>query len=112
NVVLENALLEIWHLSPNSTKYSHRAKLRINALGEYRFITDLPGRAIGENYKIYFKITVGDQSYFTKLSFNNIQAYIWGLKSQNKTSSAKESSSTVRKTSVCKTTIAFNLKLR
>lgn len=57
---LADCSLEVWHLSPNSTKYNHRAKLRTNEAGEYSFITDRPNREKGRDYKIYFKLSQGE----------------------------------------------------
>ena len=75
--ILTNPLkIEIWHLSPNSEKYSHRAITYSDEIGRYRFITDLPNREMGHNYKIYLKISNGNQRYFTHLSFNHCTAFI------------------------------------
>lgn len=68
--------LEIWHLSPNSRKYNHRAITYTNEIGGYLFITDLPNRESGLNYKIYFRISFKDKSYFTHLSFNHCAAFM------------------------------------
>lgn len=64
---LPNATVEIWHLSPNAKNYRHRTKIKTNALGEYKFITDLPNRETGKNRKIYFKITNNQETRFTEL---------------------------------------------
>ncbi len=68
--------LEIWHLSPNSKKYNHRAVTFTDEMGNYQFITDLPNREIGHNYKIYLRITSGKRNFFTHLSFNHAAAFI------------------------------------
>lgn len=68
--------LEIWHLSPNSYKYDHRAVTYTDKMGNYRFITDLPNRESGRDYKIYLRITHENKSYFTHLSFNHSAAFI------------------------------------
>ena len=44
---LSNAVIEVWHLSPYSEKYGHRARFRTNESGEYSFVTDLPNRETG-----------------------------------------------------------------
>ena len=73
---LANCMIEVWHMSPNSSKYRHRAKLHTNDKGEYFFITDKPNREMGKTYKIYFKLSQNGEAYFTELSFNNTQAFI------------------------------------
>ena len=75
---LSNVTLEVWHLSPNSDKFRHRAKLRTNEWGEYAFITDYPNRETGRIPRIYFKVLKEQHSYFTELSFNDYGAYISG----------------------------------
>lgn len=73
---VSNATVEVWHLSPNSTKYKHRAKLKTNYLGEYSFMTDFPNKEMGKTPRIYFKVTNGDSTYFTELLLNDFGAYI------------------------------------
>ncbi len=73
---LSNTMVEVWHLSPGSTKFRHRAKLLTDEYGKYKFITDLPNREIGKHHKIYFKVSKASETYFTELSFNNSGAYI------------------------------------
>ncbi|MBT8188697.1 MAG: hypothetical protein HKP38_11375 [Croceitalea sp.] len=75
---VSNALVEIWHLSPNSTKYRHRGKVRTNAKGEYSFITDWPQRAKGSMPRVYFKVSHEGISTFTELLFNDYGAHITG----------------------------------
>lgn len=75
-IPVEGATLEVWHLSPNSTKFRNRAKLCTNKSGEYDFITDFPNNEPGQTSKIYFKITYNHSSYFTDLSLNNFGVYI------------------------------------
>ena len=65
---LPNATIEVWHLSPNSTKYRHRGKLKTNDTGEYNFITDFPNKAETLTARIYFKINYKGDSYFTELA--------------------------------------------
>lgn len=73
---LANITVEVWHLSPGSEKFRHRAKLMTNAHGDYEFITDLPNREIGKYHKIYFKVSKASKTYFTELSFNRFGAHI------------------------------------
>ncbi len=75
---LKNASLEVWHLSPNSSKYRHRAKLQTNEKGDYEFITDFPNREKGKSPRIYFKVSNSEGSNFTELILNNSGAYITG----------------------------------
>ncbi len=71
-----NAVVEVWHLSPNSSKYRHRAKLQTDEQGEYKFITDFPNREEGKNARIYFKISNFEKTNFTELILNNAGAHI------------------------------------
>ncbi len=73
---LSSASIEVWHLSPGSTKYRHRAKIRTNEFGEYSFITDYPNKEPGKSHKIYFKVSAGATPYFTELSMNEVGVYI------------------------------------
>lgn len=75
---IEGAKLEVWHLSPNSTKYRHHAKLTTNKAGEYSFITDFPGKEAGKMSRIYFKLSKGDTAYTTQLLLNDRGAHITG----------------------------------
>lgn len=72
---ISHAGIELWHLSPLSGQFKHRAKLTTGTDGVYRFITDLPNRQKGKDYCVYFKVVYDQNSYFTKLSFNN--AGLW-----------------------------------
>ncbi|MCW5517438.1 hypothetical protein [Muriicola sp. Z0-33] len=108
---LDNCLLEVWHLSPNSTKYRHRGKLRTNEAGEYKFITDFPNREMGKNYKIYFKVTKGDNAYFTELSFNNTQAFISGKHWEKNNQLGEALLFPNKKTFANKTSMEFNIAL-
>lgn len=76
SIPLSNATIEVWHLSPNSTKYRHRAKLKTNQKGAYRFITDFPQRETAKTPKIFFKITHEGETYFTELAVDQTGAYI------------------------------------
>ena len=75
---LANATIEVWHLSPNSTKYRHRGKLKTNELGAYNFITDYPDREVGKAPRIYFKVAHKGSSVFTDLVLNETGAHISG----------------------------------
>lgn len=71
-----NVLIEVWHLSPNSNKYGHKAKLRTNEKGEYQFITDFPNKEEGKMPRIYFKVSSKNDTYYTDLAINNFGAII------------------------------------
>ncbi|MCF4100076.1 hypothetical protein L1I30_00210 [Gillisia sp. M10.2A] len=75
---IEGAKIEVWHLSPNSFKYRHQAKLIANKQGEYSFITDFPNKESGKTPRIYFKISKGDTTYTTELLVNDFGSYITG----------------------------------
>ncbi|MFC7358273.1 twin-arginine translocation signal domain-containing protein [Jejudonia soesokkakensis] len=75
---LAGALVEVWHLSPNSLKYRHRGKTTTNDKGNYQFITDKPNREAGKTPRVYFKVTHGDRSYFTELLIGITGAHITG----------------------------------
>ena len=78
SITLPNVKVEVWHLSPNSSKYRHRTKLKTDSAGEYQFITDFPNKEKGKNPRIFFKISTDDQSYFTELLITNSDAHITG----------------------------------
>lgn len=71
-----SSVIEVWHLSPKSKKFNHKAKMKVNANGEYSFITDYPNREEGKYTKIYFKVTNNDKVYFTELNICSNNAYI------------------------------------
>lgn len=73
---VSNAIVEVWHLSPNSKRYRHQAKMKVNQNGEYTFITDFPNRELGRYPKVFFKITDGHKVTFTELSISNNNAYV------------------------------------
>jgi hypothetical protein len=73
---LTNATVEVWHLSPNSQKYRHQAKLVANQDGEFCVLTDLPNKEKGKLPKILFKVSTSEKVYFTELSIATNNAYI------------------------------------
>lgn len=75
---IPNTTIEVWHLSPNSSKYRHQGKMKTSSLGEYRFITDFPNREFGKMSRIYFKVSNDRTSYFTELLVNDFGANITG----------------------------------
>lgn len=75
-IPVPNATIEVWHLSPNSSKYRNRGKLTTDDFGNYQFITDFPNKEPGMNARIYFRVSKGDRFYFTELSMNDHGAHI------------------------------------
>jgi protocatechuate 3,4-dioxygenase beta subunit len=73
---LSKATVEVWHLSPNSKKYNHQAKMKVNEKGEYSFITDFPNNETGRYPKVFFKISTNEKTYFTSLSLTKDNAFI------------------------------------
>ncbi|NNM23388.1 MAG: hypothetical protein HKO54_07525 [Flavobacteriaceae bacterium] len=71
-----NAKVEVWHLSPNSKKYRHRAKFTTNDRGEYTFITDFPDREAGKTPRILFKVSNAYSSSFRELYLDRSGGYI------------------------------------
>lgn len=108
---LHDASVEVWHLSPDSKKFRHRAKLFTDANGNYQFITDMPEREMGKNYKIFFKISNKGQSYFTELSFNNSGAYISGKHWEKNHQLGEERLFPKQEKFLNQTDIAFNIAL-
>ncbi|MBT8258474.1 MAG: hypothetical protein KJO49_08385 [Bacteroidia bacterium] len=73
---LSNHLIEVWHLSPDSKAYKHRAQFRTEDDGTYNFITDFPGQEKGKLARIYFRVSSEADSYNTSLILANEQAFI------------------------------------
>lgn len=73
---LANATIEVWHLSPNSTKYRHRAKLITNEKGVYNFITDYPNNELAKVPRVYFKVVHKGSTVFTDLVLNETGAHV------------------------------------
>ncbi len=53
NIPVSDAKIEVWHLSPGSTKYRHRGKMYTDNNGQYKFISDWPNRELGRQERIY-----------------------------------------------------------
>jgi hypothetical protein len=75
-VPLSDVKVEVWHLSPNFTKYRHRGILTTNNLGEYQFITDFPNKENGKIARIFYKITSKNKVYFTELLLTKDNGFI------------------------------------
>lgn len=74
----EGAIIEMWHLSPNSDEFSHRGKTLTDANGKYTFITDFPKNEEGKAARLYFKLGSSNSSYFTELILNEFGGHISG----------------------------------
>lgn len=68
---VSNGTVEVWHLSPNSSKYRHRGKLQTDHEGKYEFITDFPNKEEGMNARIYFKVSSSKNCSYTELILNS-----------------------------------------
>lgn len=73
---LPNTIVEVWHLSPSSNKFRHRAKLKTNSDGQYNFITDLPAKDEAKARKIFFKLSDGTSEKYTELFVDKTGANI------------------------------------
>ncbi len=73
---IPNALIEVWHLSPEKKNYKHRGKMFTDDDGNYTFITDWPNRALGKQRRIYFKVSKNNNVVYTELIFNDFDAHI------------------------------------
>jgi protocatechuate 3,4-dioxygenase beta subunit len=75
---IPNALIEVWHLSPEKKVYKHRGKMFTDDDGSYQFITDWPNREPGKQHRIYFKVSNAGKTIFTELLFSDFGANISG----------------------------------
>ena len=110
-VPLSDVSIEVWHLSPNSEKFNHRARFHTEEFGHYRFLTDMPGRELGKNYKIYFKISYRAETYFTALSFSNSSVFIANRLNRNKQIIEESKPSELRALKLNMTRINFDIYL-
>ncbi len=106
---LEGATIEVWHMSPNSKKYRHRAKFNTDANGEYSFITDFPNNEVADTARIYFKVNHNQGSYFTELAVGEAGAYITS-KHWEENQDLGDKLFPTSETFLNTTTINFNLK--
>ena len=111
NFPLANTKVEVWHLSPNSKKYRHRAILTTNSLGEYQFITDFPNREYGKSPRIFFKVSKNEASYFTELFVSDFGANISGKHWEENNQLGKELFPK-KETFLDQTTFTFNISLK
>ena len=54
--IAPNVKIEVWHLSPRTLVYDHRATLYSDENGVYAFITDFPGMEAGKLPVIHFRV--------------------------------------------------------
>lgn len=73
---LNNTLVEVWHLSPHSSKYRHRAKFYTDDQGEYEFITDFPNKEEGKCSRIHFKLSNSALYQYTELILTSSGGHI------------------------------------
>lgn len=109
SIPIEGATVEVWHMSPNSKKYRHRAKFKTDANGTYSFITDFPNHEIASTARIYFKVNHGNGSFFTELAVGESGAYISSKHWEENQQLGKKLFPTTE-TFLNTTTINFNLK--
>ncbi|QQX77469.1 MULTISPECIES: hypothetical protein [Aequorivita] len=107
---LKNATLEVWHLSPNSLKYRHRAKLKTDNQGKYEFITDFPHKEEGKSARIYFKVSSSENISFTELALTEQGAHITG-EHWTKNKNLGEKLFPLKETFLGETTIHFNFSV-
>jgi hypothetical protein len=107
---LANAAIEVWHLSPNSKKFKHRAKLKTDKLGEYSFITDFPNKEIGKCARIYFKVSNSTKEYFTELIVTDFGAHI-SSKHWEQSNQLGDKLLPFKEGSLASSTITFNISI-
>jgi len=78
-IPLNGVQIEVWHLSPNSSKYRHRGKFFTDANGNYTFKTNFPNREKGKAPRIYFKISTPQKKSFSELIIQKTGASITSL---------------------------------
>lgn len=107
---MPNATIEVWHLSPNSSRYRHQGKMKTNGVGEYSFITDFPNKEKGKASRIYFKVSTHETTYFTELLLNDFGAHITG-KHWEQNNQLGEKLLPIKKNSNNSSTITFNISI-
>ena len=75
-VPVKNAIVEVWHLSPNSSKYRHRTKLTTDEKGAFSLKTDFPNKESGKYSRIYFKTTTNVGSRYGEIVLNSTGVHI------------------------------------
>lgn len=73
---IQNATIEVWHLSQNSTKFRNRGQLKTNSSGDYNFISNFPNKPKDKAARVYFKVSHAGKTDFTELVLNNTGAHI------------------------------------
>ena len=106
-----NALVEVWHLSPEKEVYKHRGKMFTDVDGSYQFITDWPNREPGKQHRIYFKVSNEGKTIFTELLFSEFGANISGVHWENNQCLEEELRFPKFNTFLNKSTINFNISI-
>lgn len=76
DISMSDVQLEVWHLSPDSKQYGHRATIKVESDGSYQFLTDYPNNETGKQPCIHFRIGHSTDSYDTKLIIGKDFAFI------------------------------------
>ena len=105
-----NTTVEVWHLSPGTSKYRHQGKIKTNSSGEYSFITDFPNKEFGKAPRVYFKVSNNSTTYFTELLLNDFGAHITG-KHWEENNQLGEKLLPIKKGSHNSSTITFNISI-
>ncbi|SIR00473.1 peptidase associated/transthyretin-like domain-containing protein [Maribacter ulvicola] len=108
---IPNAMIEVWHLSPEKMVYRHRGKMFTDDDGAYTFITDWPNREPGKKHRIYFKVSHEGRSMFTELLFSDLGAHITGEHWENNQQLAENMRFPTFSTVLNKSIINFNFTI-
>ncbi|WP_372792597.1 hypothetical protein [Lutibacter sp.] len=107
---MPNTTVEVWHLSPGSSKYRHQGKMKTNETGEYHFITDFPNKEEGKASRVYFKVSTNETTYFTELLLNDFDAHFTG-KHWEENNQLGENLFPIKEGSKNSSTITFNISI-
>lgn len=108
---LPNTNIEVWHLSPNSKSFKHKAKLKTDASGAYSFITDFPNNEKGKPPRIYFKVSNKYKSYFTELIITDFDAHISAKHWEENNQLGDDKLFPIKEGKLNASTITFNISL-
>jgi hypothetical protein len=70
------AMLEFWHLSPNSNHYGHKGMVKTNENGYYQIISDMPNWEKGKSKTVHFRLPNSTTVSETTLKFTDYNAFI------------------------------------
>lgn len=108
---ISQAKIEVWHLSPQSEKYRNRGHFFTDNEGFYSFVSHIPNREKGKMPRIYYKISDGNSTVFTKLLFDSNSAYIMNDHWESNRSLGKYVFPKFRKNHINMNQIEFNISL-